>query len=554
MDEQTVFNDALEKTDPQERAAYLEQACGRDQVLRQRVEALLALHDGAGDFLQRSPIDPAAMAATAAFDEALSRSGQLSRPGLDFLIRSEKPNCLGTLGQYEIMGYIGGGAMGVVLKAHDTKLNRMVAVKLLAPELAANPTARRRFVREAQAGASVVHPHVVTIHAVGEENNLPYLVMECVDGISLRHKIDQEGPLALREILRIGSQIADGLAAAHQQGLIHRDIKPANILLEHGLERVKITDFGLARAVDDLSVTQTGEVAGTPPFMSPEQAEGKRVDQRTDLFSLGSVLYSMCTGLAPFRANSAVATLRCVCDGKPRPIRELNPDIPDWLVEIVDRLLQKNLDDRFQTAREVCDLLHQHLAGSQHPPSRLKHGRVPEVGPNPRGKTPPRRARRVPWSIAAGVTLILAMGVGMTEATGITNVRGTVIRWLTPEGTLVVEVDDPAISVAIDGEDVVVTGAGVKEIRLKPGPHTFRATKDGKVVCDELVTVAVRGRRVVRVRREVKQDPEAAAWAQSVAALPVEKQAEAVTARLKRSTPASTAQSNSPTSGHSLRE
>ena len=194
----------------------------------------MALHDGAGDFLERSPIDEAAWDETAAFDEVPGRNGHLSGLGPDFLSRGEKPNCLGMLGQYEIMGYIGGGAMGVVLKAHDTKLNRMVAAKVLALGLAANPTARRRFIREAQAGASVVHPHVVTIHAVGEENNLPYLVMECVDGISLRHKIDREGPLGAREILRIGSQIADGLAAAHQQGLIHRDIKPANILLENG--------------------------------------------------------------------------------------------------------------------------------------------------------------------------------------------------------------------------------------------------------------------------------------------------------------------------------
>ncbi len=180
----------------------------------------------------------------------------------------------------------------------------------------------------------------------------------------------------------------------------------------------------------------------------------------------------MCTGLAPFRADSTIATLRRVCDGQHCPVRELNPDTPEWLAGIVDRLLQKDPDDRFQTAREVCDVLRQHLAELQHPTTLLKHGPIPECGPDPRRKTPPRRVRRFPWNVAAGVLLILAMRVGMTEATGSTNVGSTVIRWLTPEGTLVVEVDDPAISVAIDGEDVVVTGAGVKEIRLKPGPHT----------------------------------------------------------------------------------
>jgi len=537
MGEETIFNDALEKTDQRERAAYLDEVCGRDEVLRRRIESLLALHAEAGDFLERPPIEPAASDATAAFHERPALWDGLTDISLDFLSPSAKPDCLGRLGQYEIKEIIGRGAMGAVFKAHDLNLNRTVAVKVLAPERAANPMARKRFLREARAAAAVVHPHVVTIHAVGDEENMPYLVMECVDGASLGDKIAKEGTLNVKEILRIGSQIADGLAAAHNQGLIHRDIKPANILLENGVERVKITDFGLARAVDDVSVTQTGEVAGTPPFMSPEQAEGTRLDQRTDLFSLGSVLYTMCTGWAPFRADSTIATLRRVCDGTPRPIHELNPDIPEWLIVIIDRLLQKNPECRFQTAHEVADLLRQHLAELQHPTSVPKYGPVPELGPDPRGTTPSGRAKTVPWNIAAGVLLILAIGVGISEATGITNVRTTVIRWLTPKGTLVVEVDDPAVSVAIDGEDMVITGAGVNEIRLKPGRHTFRATRDGKVVCNELVTVAVRGRQVVRVRREGDLGPAAAAWAKSVAALPVEKQEQAVTARLKALNP-----------------
>src|SRR5437588_6254974 len=144
-------------------------------------------------------------------------------------------------------------------------------------------------------------------HAVEEAGPVPYLVMEYVRGSSLQDRLDQSGPLELKEILRIGMQIASGLAAAHAQGLVHRDIKPANILLENGVERVKLTDFGLARAVDDASLTQSGVVAGTPMYMSPEQADGLPVDCRSDLFSLGSVLYAMCTGRPPFRAPSAVA-------------------------------------------------------------------------------------------------------------------------------------------------------------------------------------------------------------------------------------------------------
>src|SRR4051812_26152050 len=171
--------------------------------------------------------------------------------------------------------------------------------------------------------------------------------MQYVDGQSLQQRLDRGGPLALHEILRIGMQTASGLAAAHAQGLVHRDIKPANILLENGVERVKITDFGLARAVGDNSVTQAGLVAGTPQYMSPEQARGDAVDHRADLFSLGSVMYAMCTGVAPFRAESPLAVLRRVVEESPRPIREVNPDIPDWLVAIVARLHAKAPSDRF---------------------------------------------------------------------------------------------------------------------------------------------------------------------------------------------------------------
>src|SRR5205807_4379481 len=179
-------------------------------------------------------------------------------------------------------------------------------------------TARRRFGREAKAGAAVCHDHVVTIHAVEEDKPVPYLVMQCVAGASLQDKLDRDGPLGVTEILRIGLQTAEGLAAAHKQGLVHRDIKPANILLENGVERVKITDFGLARTADDASVTQSGMVAGTPMYMSPEQAEGLPIDYRSDLFSLGTLLYVMSTGVPPFRASGTMAILKRVVEETPR--------------------------------------------------------------------------------------------------------------------------------------------------------------------------------------------------------------------------------------------
>ncbi|MCA9052630.1 MAG: SUMF1/EgtB/PvdO family nonheme iron enzyme, partial [Planctomycetaceae bacterium] len=287
----------------------------------------------------------------------------------------------------------------------------------------------QRFLREARAAAAVTHPHVVTIHAVeegtGTTGSVPYLVMECVDGKTLRDKLDTVGQLSVKEILRIGSQIAQGLAAAHKQGLIHRDIKPANILLENGVERVKITDFGLARAVDDLSVTRTGDVAGTPQYMSPEQAQGEPVDQRSDLFSLGSVLYAMCTGRAPFRGEGVMAVLRRVVESTPRPIREVNPDVPQWLCDIIEKLHAKQPQDRYQTAAEVATLLEQALAEVQHAstsvtraPTSLHGGSAP-ISPAPSDRNPGFTGR---WIAAGLITTVVALAFVLIR---ITNRDGT---------------------------------------------------------------------------------------------------------------------------------
>jgi serine/threonine protein kinase len=408
---------------------------------------------------------------------------------LDFLEDSSNPDSLGRLGAYEIREVIGRGGMGLVLRGHDTKLNRVVAIKVLAPQLAASASARRRFLREARAAAAVNHLHVVAIFAI-EEEKLPYLVMEYVNGESLQQKIDGEGPLELKEILRIGVQIAAGLAAAHQQGLIHRDVKPSNVLLENGVERVKLTDFGLARAVDDISVTRTGEVAGTPEYMSPEQADAGTVDQRSDLFSLGSVLYAMGTGRSPFRAESTMRAMRRVCEDRPRPVREVNPDVPTWLADIIDKLLEKDPSKRIQTAAEVEKLLGSYLAHVQDPSGTSL--------PQPIfSRKPERRSRR--WLILTATILVLAGGLGLSEATGVTHLAATVIRIATGEGTLVIKVDDPTVQISLDGEVLSITGAGIEQLRLRPGQYQFRATKDGKPVKQELVRITRGGREVVQV-------------------------------------------------------
>ena len=280
---------------------------------------------------------------------------------------TDDPAMLGRLGGYEVSGVVGAGGMGVVLKAIDKSLDRTVAIKVLAPHLATSGAARKRFAREAKAAAAVLHPNVIAIHSVSNDESLPYLVMPYVRGTSLQKRLDKEGPLSLQEILRIGSQIAAGLAAAHAQGLVHRDIKPANILLEDGVERVTITDFGLARAVDDATITHSGVIAGTPQFMSPEQARGEAVDGRSDLFSLGSVLYAISTGRPPFRAETTYGVMRRITDDEPTSIRELNPEIPSWLCWVIAKLMSKQAADRFASATEVSELLEKCLAHVQQP-------------------------------------------------------------------------------------------------------------------------------------------------------------------------------------------
>lgn len=278
---------------------------------------------------------------------------------LSFLQPSEDSAYLGRMAQFDVMRVIGRGGMGLVLEAFDSRLQRNVALKVLDPEFASDEVAQQRFCREARAAASITHENVVAVHQVERSatDRLPYLVMQLISGESLEQRLTREKKLPLTEIVRIGMQAAQGLAAAHAQGLIHRDIKPGNILLEAPQDRVKLTDFGLARAAEDVKLTRTGFVSGTPLYMAPEQALGEEADPRSDLFSLGAILYEMCAGQPPFTGNSALAILKQIADTKQRPIKELNPSIPDWMSETIDRLLAKKPADRIQTAAQLAELL-----------------------------------------------------------------------------------------------------------------------------------------------------------------------------------------------------
>jgi hypothetical protein len=492
-DDEAIFHAARGIPDPDRRRAFVREVCAGDETLIAHVEALLAVASVPDSLLDHPLIGPAD-------DDTRTEPPACDRDEpLDFLNPSDQPGSLGRLGHYEVQQVVGRGGMGVVLKAFDESLHRVVAIKVMAPQLAASATARKRFVREARAAAAVIHDHVVTIHAVEESGPLPHIVMQFVAGASLQDRLDRSGPLPLAEVLRIGMQAAAGLAAAHAQGLVHRDVKPANILLENGVERVKLTDFGLARAADDASLTQSGTVAGTPQYMSPEQAEGKPIDHRADLFSLGSVLYALCTGRPPFRASTSMGVLKRVCEGTPTPIRETNPDVPDWLAALIEKLHAKDPADRYQSAAGVADVLGRHLAHVQHP-SQV----VDPAAPVP-ASAPVPRPRRHFWAVAAAVLVATLAGLGTTEATGVTNVRATVVRIFTPEGTLVVETEDSAVKVTVEGDgDLVITGAGPQEVRLKAGSYRVKATRDGKPVKldRDLVTISRGDTQTVKVRLE----------------------------------------------------
>jgi WD40 repeat protein/tRNA A-37 threonylcarbamoyl transferase component Bud32 len=375
MSERSIFLNALDREDPAARAAYLDEACAGKPELRQRIERLLRAHRTEGTFLEVPAPEQLA----------------LGEQALSFLAPPRESGALGRLDHYDVLEVVGRGATGVVFKARDTKLQRVVALKVLAPRLAASGPARARFVREAQATAAVRDDHVIAVHAVSDEGALPYLVMEYIAGVTLEDRIKQGAPLRLPEVLRIGMQVASGLAAAHAQGLIHRDIKPANILLENGVQRVKITDFGLARAAAALA--EHGVIAGTPAYMAPCQARGEPASERSDLFSLGAVLYVLCTGHPPFGGETTPAVLKSVCEDAPRPIRATRPDIPEGLCNLIGKLLAKDPRDRFGSAREVADLLTGQLARAQ------------------QALPPPPPSWRAPFLVACLVVLLAGLAV-----------------------------------------------------------------------------------------------------------------------------------------------
>ena len=263
-----------------------------------------------------------------------------------------------TVSHYRITGELGAGGMGVVYEARDLKLDRPVALKFLPPDLTRDPGAKARFVNEARAASALDHPNICTIHEIDEtDDGRLFIAMARYAGETLKERIAR-GPLPLEEALEIAQQAAQGLAKAHEQGIVHRDIKPANIFLtSDGL--VKIVDFGLAKLADQTRMTRTGTTVGTLSYMSPEQARGEDVDARSDVFSSGVVFYELLTGKLPFRGDRDGAVIYAILHADPEPLASLRSDLPQDVQQVIDKALAKECAERYQSAADMLqDLEH----------------------------------------------------------------------------------------------------------------------------------------------------------------------------------------------------
>jgi WD40 repeat protein len=459
--------------------------------------------------LRSSPLTakppPAELTCTPMALDSPTHSGDGPQPLTGVLAPPQQPDEIGRLGTYRVLEVLGSGGMGVVLRAEDVRLKRQVALKVMKPEAAVKAGARERFLREAQAAAALEHENIVTVYQVGEEGGVPFLAMQWLKGLSLEERLKQAPPLSVSEVLRLGGQIARGLAAAHERGLVHRDIKPANLWLEseHG-GRIRILDFGLARPIaDEAHLTANGALLGTPAYMAPEQARGGPVDHRCDLFSLGVVLYRMATGQLPFRGEHALALLSALALDTPAPPRQVNPAVPAALSELIVQLLAKDPGERPQSAGEVADRLQavERKLAAPTPAEGLTPAAPAVPRPQPSAARPLARRRLL---LAAAVAL-LALGP-LSLLLG-----GTVIRLATNKGELIIETDDPNLEVSIRDASATIHDE-VKDRRfvLTAGDYDVevREEGDGGVrFATKRFTITRGGQETLNARLELAKTP-----------------------------------------------
>jgi serine/threonine protein kinase len=411
----------------------------------------LRVHDTLYDAVRQAPTVSAAPVPPAIIDAMIEQASRLAtcvdsaddaatQEVYRFLAPAQGPGELGRLGAYRVLKLLGSGGMGVVFEAEDTQLKRRVALKVMKPALASHSSGRRRFLREAQAAASVKHDHVVTIYQVGEDPT--FLAMELLQGESLSDRLQRQGSLPVAEVIRLGRQVAQGLAAVHERGLVHRDIKPSNIWLEAhgslealgsqsvGLGRVKILDFGIARLDQgDATATGTGQVVGTPAYIAPEQARGEKADHRADLFSLGCVLYHLCTGRLPFRGETSLARLTSLAVDSPESVQRLAADVPPALADLIMRLLAKAPAQRPPSAQAVVAEL-----------AAIEAAVAEQVFRKPAPRT---RRRRLLVGVAAAIVLLAATWPVAQVIIRIRYPDGTEKNIPAPPGTMVQVIENP---------------------------------------------------------------------------------------------------------------
>jgi WD40 repeat protein/predicted Ser/Thr protein kinase len=396
---------------------------------------------------------------------------------------------IGRLGSYRVLRLLGVGGMGVVFLAEDAHLQRLVALKTMLPSLAVRASARQRFLREARAAARIEHEHVIPIFQVSEDRGVPFLAMPYLKGEPLDDRIKREGRLPLAEVLRIGREIAEGLGAAHEHGVIHRDIKPGNIWLEGGRGRVKILDFGLAWAgADGAHLTQLGVVLGTPAFMPPEQINGQAVDARSDLFSLGCILYRLTTGKLPFTGRDTLATLAAVGTETPKTPRTLWPNLPPALDELIMRLLAKAPEERPPSAAVVVEAL---LAIEADPNRTLVCPLPAKAKSRPSGK----RWRAPGFAALAAASLAVILGAA------------ALLYVATDRGEIEIYTDDPAVEVVVRKNGAVVEIVDLRSKRravLHSGEYTLSLAGDPQglqIDLPDTFTLRRGDQKIVTVRR-----------------------------------------------------